>query len=297
MVIDAGIGTEENLQMLRAAGYHYLSVGRGEPVEGEVDLEEGAVQIKAEAKNRVKGKLVKGESEWVLVCQSDQRQAKEEAMAAGFRRRFEEGLEMIRSSLSKKRGHKRYEQVLERIGRLKERSHGIHQYYDIEIERDGQMVTEIRYSYARAEKAEKRYSGRYYIRTSRSDLQETELWQLYITLSGVEDSFRSLKSELGLRPVYHRVERRIKGHLFITLLAYHVLTAIRHRLRAAGYRMRWSTLRERLATQIISTVTMKTDEGKSVHLRSTSRPEVFHREIYRALGLGAGPLRRRKTEL
>ena len=159
------------------------------------------------------------------------------------------------------------------------------------------MVTEIRYSYAHSERAQRRYSGRYYIRTSRSDLQETELWQLYITLTGVEDSFRSLKSELGLRPVYHRVERRIKGHLFITLLAYHVLNAIRHNLRSAGYRMRWSTLRDRLSTHMISTVTMNTEEGKRVRIRSTSRAEVFHRNIYRALGLGAGPLRRRMTEL
>ena len=296
VVIDAGIGTADNLAMLREAGYHYVTVGRGPAIAGDVDLAEGAVQIKAEGNNRVTGKLIKGESEWVLVCHSEQREAKEQAMAAGFRRRFEAGLEMLRSSLTKKRGHKSYEQVLQRIGRLKERSHGIHQYYDIQIDRNGEVVTEIRYSYAQSERAEQRYSGRYYIRTSRSDLQETELWQLYITLTGVEDSFRSLKSELGLRPVYHRVERRIKGHLFITLLAYHVLNAIRHNLRTAGYRMRWSTLRDRLSTHIISTVTMNTEEGKRVHIRSTSRPEVFHRNIYRALGLGAGPLRRRMTE-
>jgi len=297
VVIDAGIGTADNLAMLRSAGYHYVTVGRGQALAGDVDLADGAVQIKAEGNNRVTGRLIKGESEWILVCHSEQREAKEQAMAAGFRRRFEEGLEMIRSSLTKKRGHKSYEQVLQRIGRLKERSHGIHQYYDIQIDRSGEVVTEIRYSYAQSERAEQRYSGRYYIRTSRSDLQEAELWQLYITLTGVEDSFRSLKSELGLRPVYHRVERRIKGHLFITLLAYHVLNAIRHNLRTAGYRMRWSTLRDRLSTHIISTVTMNTEEGKRVHIRSTSRPEVFHRDIYRALGLGAGPLRRRMTEL
>ena len=297
VVIDAGIGTAENLAMLREAGYHYVTVGRGQSLAGDVDLAEGVVQIKAQGNNRVTGKLIKGESEWVLVCHSEQREAKEQAMAAGFRRRFEEGLEMIRSSLTKKRGHKSYEQVLQRIGRLKERSHGIHQYYDIQIDRSGEVVTEIRYSYAQSERAERRYSGRYYIRTSRSDLQEAELWQLYITLTGIEDSFRSLKSELGLRPVYHRVERRIKGHLFITLLAYHVLNAIRHNLRAAGYRMRWSTLRDRLSTHIISTVTMNTEEGRRVHIRSTSRPEVFHRNIYRALGLGAGPLRRRMTEI
>jgi transposase len=297
VVVDAGIGTEENLELLKAGGYHYVCVARGKPLEEEPDMEAGAVQIKAEKKNQVRGKLIKNEKEWILLCESEQRRAKEQSMKEGFRRRFEEGLELIRQALDKKGGTKSYEKVLERIGRLKERSHGIHRYYDIEITEKEGIATQIRYSYSRAEEAERRYSGRYYIRTNRTDLAEADLWQLYITLNAVEDSFRSLKSELGLRPVYHWVERRIKGHLFITLLAYHVLNAIRHRLRGAGYRIRWSTLRKRLSTHVISTITMNTDDDKRVSIRSTSKPEVFHRDIYRALGLDNGPLRRRRTEL
>lgn len=297
VVVDAGIATEENLLFLRSEGYHYVCVSRSKPIEEESELQGEEVEIKAEKNKRITGRLLKGEQEWLLVCHSEKREAKEQAMAAGFRRRFEEGLEAIRASLHTKGGTKRYEKVIERIGRLKERTHGIHRYYDIRLEKQEDVATALEFSYHKPEEARRRYGGRYCIRTNRTDLDEKQLWQLYITLGGVEDSFRSLKSELGLRPVYHRAERRIKGHLFITLLAYHVANAVRHRLRAEGFRMSWSTLRDRLATHMVSTISMKAEDGKRIHLRSTSTPEVFHRDIYRALDLGVGPLRRRRTEL
>jgi hypothetical protein len=221
VVVDAGIGIEKNLVALREAGFHYICVGRGKPLEEADDTDEGMVLIKARAENVVRGKLVKGQGEWILRCESSQRRVKEQAMKERFRQRFEEGLTEIRASLGKKRGTKSYEKVLERLGRLKERSHGIHRYYEITLIHDQRTVSELRWNYSRAAEADERYAGRYYIRTSRTDLDEKSLWQLYVTLGGIEDSFRSLKGELGLRPVFHSKSTRIKAHLFITVLAYH----------------------------------------------------------------------------
>lgn len=296
VVVDAGIGTEENLLKLREAGFHYICVARGKPLEEAQDTDEGMVLIKAQRENIVRGKLVKGDGEWVLRCDSTQRRVKEQAMKERFRERYEEGLKDIRSSLGKKRGTKSYEKVLERLGRLKARSHGIHRYYDVTLTHDEHIVTELRWSYSRGQEADERYAGRYYIRTSRTDLDEKSLWQLYITLGGIEDSFRSLKGELGLRPVFHSKTTRIKAHLFITILAYHLLNAIRHRLRAHGYVARWSTVRQRLSTHVMSTVSMKTEKGTSISIRAASTPEVEHRDIYRALGLRLTPLPRRRSE-
>jgi len=138
------------------------------------------------------------------------------------------------SEAGKKRTTKSYEKVLQRIGRLKERSHRIHQYYDIQITQHEGSVQGLRWTLSRAQEAEERYSGQYFLRTSRHDLDEKRLWQLYITLEGIEDSFRSLKSELGLRPVFHSKESRVKAHLFVSVLACHLLSAIRHRLRSQG---------------------------------------------------------------
>ena len=296
VVVDAGIGIEKNLVALREAGFHYICVGRGKPLEEADDTDEGMVLIKARAENVVRGKLVKGQGEWILRCESSQRRVKEQAMKERFRQRFEEGLTEIRASLGKKRGTKSYEKVLERLGRLKERSHGIHRYYEITLIHDQRTVSELRWNYSRATEADERYAGRYYIRTSRTDLDEKSLWQLYVTLGGIEDSFRSLKGELGLRPVFHSKSTRIKAHLFITVLAYHLLNTVRHRLRQHGYVARWSTIRQRLSTHVMSTISMKTEKGTSISIRAASTPEVEHRDIYRALGLRLSALPRRRSE-
>jgi transposase len=296
VIVDGGIGTEENLKKLREWGYQYICVARGRPLEAEDDTDEGMLLIRAERETIIRGKLVKTEGEWVLRCHSSEREAKEQGMKRGFQRRFEEGLGRIRASLSTRKGTKNCQKVLERIGRLKERSHGMHRYYDIEIEQKGQIATDIRWIFSRAKEADERYSGHYYLRTSRDDLDEKSLWELYITLGGIEDSFRSLKGELGLRPVFHFKERRIKAHLFITVLAYHVLNAIRHRLRDRGYLARWSTIRARLSTHVMSTVSMKTDTGSRIGIRTPSSPEVAVRDIYRALGLRLNPIPVRRSE-
>jgi len=296
VIVDAGIGTEENLKKLRDWGYQYICVARGRPLEGSEDTDEGMVLIRAERERIVRGKLVRMEGEQVLRCHSSEREAKEQGMKRSFQKRFEEGLQGIRSSLSMKGGTKNYEKVLERIGRLKERSHGIHRYYDIEVHQSGKIATDIRWSFSRAREADERYSGHYYLRTSREDLDEKSLWELYITLGGIEDSFRSLKGELGLRPVFHFKERRIKAHLFITVLAYHLLSAIRHQLRERGYLARWSTIRAKLSTHVIGSVSMKSESDGTIGVRTPSSPEVPVRDIYRALRLRLNPIPVRRWE-
>jgi len=296
IVMDGGIGKKENLTRLRESGYHYISVARGRSRAERANGDEGMVVIKAEGEELIRGRLVKSGEEWVLQCRSEQRRAKEQGMKERFQKRFEEGMEAIAAGLGKKRAMKSYEKILQRIGRLKERSHGIHQYYDIQIsQRDG-MVQALRWTLSRAEEADQRYSGQYFLRTSRHDLDEKGLWQLYITLEGIEDSFRSLKSELGLRPVFHSKESRVKAHLFVSVLAYHLLSAIRHRLRSQGYMMRWATLRQRMSTHVLSTVSMKTESGTTVSIRTPSSPEVFHRDVYRALGIRMNPIPTRRAQ-
>jgi len=254
------------------------------------------VVIKAEGEDLIRGRLVKSGEEWILQCRSEQRRAKEQGMKERFQKRFEEGLAAIAAGLGKKRTTKSYEKILQRIGRLKERSHGIHQYYDIEITQREGTVQGLRWTLSRAAEAEQRYSGEYFLRTSRHDLDEKSLWQLYITLEGIEDSFRSLKSELGLRPVFHSKEARIKAHLFVSILAYHLLSAIRHRLRSRGHLMRWATVRQRMSTHVVSTVSMRTESGTTMSIRTPSSPEVFHRDVYRALGIRMNPIPTRRAE-
>jgi transposase len=116
-------------------------------------------------------------------------------------------------------------------------------------------------------------------------------------LTQVEDAFRSLKSELGLRPNYHQKDNRMEGHLFITVLAYHLMTVLRKELSNKGIHHRWCTMRTLMATQTRTTTAVTNREGKRIYIRQTTDPEPFHMEIYRALGLPLNPLRSKKIKL
>lgn len=288
VVIDAGIGTADNLKLIRGEGFHYITVSRTRPTEIPA---EGLVVIRSEKDSTIKAKRLDRDGEVILYCESSARGRKEGEMKAHFQKRFEENLEGIVASLTKKRGHKGYGSIMERIGRLRERYPTIARFYDVRVKEERGRVTRIEWSIDREKELEARFSGSYYIRSSRTDLDEKELWSLYMMLGQVEESFRCLKSELGLRPVYHRKDPRQEGHLFITVLAYHLLATIQRELKGKGISYRWSTLRTRLSTHMRATASVTTEKGERVYLRQTGDPEPFHLEIYRALGLPAKPLK------
>ena len=250
--------------------------------------------IKSEKDSTIKAKRLDRDKEVILYCESTARARKEEAMKASFQKHFEEGLQEIAGSLSKKRGRKSYGKVMERLGRLKGKYPSISRFYNVDIREERGKVTRIAWSIDGEKELEARFAGSYYIRSSRQDLDEKQLWSLYMMLGEVEDSFRSLKSELGMRPVHHRKDRRQEGHLFITVLAYHLLVTIQRKLNRNGICHRWSKIRERLANHMRATASMNNDKGERIYIRQTSDPEPYHLQIYRALGLPANPLKTRR---
>lgn len=116
----------------------------------------------------------------------------------------------------------------------------------MEVTKQKGKATGIKWGIERKDGLEMRFSGTCYIRSDRVDLDEKELWYLYMMLTEVEDSFRYMKSELGMRPVFHRKDSRMEGHLFISVLAYHLLVSIQRELKRNGIHHRWETIRTRL---------------------------------------------------
>jgi transposase len=94
-----------------------------------------------------------------------------------------------------------------------------------------------------------------------------------------------MKTDLNLRPIFHQKEKRINAHLFITVLAYHVMHTIRYKLRQHGLHFSWETIRKNMSTQVRVTTSVKTQEGKQLHIRATTQPEPFHKKIFRALNI------------
>ena len=110
------------------------------------------------------------------------------------------------------------------------------------------------------------------------------MWTTYVMLTEIEATFRSFKSELGLRPVYHQKEERVTGHLFITLLAYHLVHTLRYQLKQQGIHLSWDSIRNIMSTQQRMSITLPTDDHKTIHLRTTTKAEVRQKQIYNALG-------------
>jgi transposase len=115
------------------------------------------------------------------------------------------------------------------------------------------------------------------------------LWQTYAMLTNLEAVFRSLKTDLGLRPVYHQIERRVEGHLFISVIAYYLVHTIRLRLKAHAITDSWDTIRNTLAGQVRITATLQRSDGRTAHVRKASRPDPHQQKLYEALKLRGNP--------
>ena len=199
--------------------------------------------------------------------------------------------------LSKPRTHKRIDQVWQRIGRLKQSSRGVAQHYDITLDTDetGQRATAVRFTRQPLTGSLLTHPGVYCLRSNHTEWDEATLWRTYFTLTDIEAVFRSLKSELGLRPIYHHKPLRAEGHLFLSVIAYQLVQVIRRRLRQAGQCTSWTTLRRILEGQQRITATFRRADGRTLHVRKATRAEPPQQAIYEALGIDSTPGGTRKT--
>jgi transposase len=153
-------------------------------------------------------------------------------------------------------------------------------------------VVEVKFK-EKPEKQPDELAGCYVIETDHHVLTAAATYEIYTSLTKVEDSFRSLKTDLGIRPVYHQLEKRTKGHLFISVLAYYLLSAIEATLERNGNHSRFSSIKETLSTHQRATVRVTTEDDVVYSIRSSGTPEPKHKEIYQTLGV-KDPLRKIK---
>ena len=202
-----------------------------------------------------------------------------------------DALTKLSEGLSKPRTQKRVDKVWQRIGRLKAQSRGIAQHYDIELDTDktGQRASAVRFTRRPLAGTMMTHPGVYCLRSNQTDWDEATLWRTYFTLTDLEAVFRSLKSELGLRPIYHHKPVRADGHLYITVIACQLVQVLRRRLRQSGETASWTTLRRVLEGQQRITATFRRADGRTLHVRKATRAEAPQQAIYDALGVGSAP--------
>jgi len=301
IVMDAGIASEENIEWLKKNDYPYIVVSRKRHRQFD---EDEAVVVKQDNEGTVKAQKVIDleNNEMLLYCHSTQREKKEQAINDRFTVRFEEALTYLESGLHKKGRLKKYDKVLEKIGRLKQKNSKASKLYTIDVSCDEESGNAVSLSWIRKTNLETKDSlpGVYCLRTSHMELDENTLWRTYTMLTDLEAVFRSLKSELGMRPVFHKLTDRVTGHLFISVLAYHLVHSIRYRLKIAGITSSWSDLRKQLVGQNRVSISMQCKNGDVVHVRKSTRPEPRQQKIYSALGICSHPgqtIKRKETNV
>ena len=290
VVMDAGIATEANITWLKDGGYRYLVVSRERNRHFDPDLAV-AIETRSRQKVHVHKVIDKDDSEARLYCYSEARAKKEQDIADHFATRFEDQLQKLNEGLGRPRTRKRLDLVWQRIGRFREKSRGVGAHYAIEVIADdsGEKARAITWKRQPRAGTMITHPGVYCLRTNMADWDEEALWRTYTALTDVEAVFRSLKSELGLRPIFHQTQKRSDGHLFITVIACQLVQTIRRRLGEKGERASWSSLRSILEGQQRVTAIFRRKDGRTLHVRKATRAEPRQRRIYEALGLDPAP--------
>jgi transposase len=300
VVMDAGIATEDNLKMIRAKGYHYLCVSRTKLKDYQAISGRLTVLLETKSKRQVRLKAVSSnnKTDYYLEVASEDKYATANSMRSQFEQRFETELQKISQSVQQKGGTKKAAKVHERIGRARERYPSVQYYYDIAVtlSQDNQTVTAVSWSKNEAQYAKKEASlGLYFLRTSLLLEDEVIIWNIYNTIREIESSFRTLKTDLDLRPVYHKSDAGSMAHLHLGLLAYWVVNTVRCKLKAHGINSQWQEIVRIGNTQKIITTHGTNLAGAIIGVRKCSEPNEQLRTIQSILLMKAKPFAKRKS--
>lgn len=297
VVIDAGIATEENLKMLKSKQYHYMCVTRSNLKQYRADTNSTAVEIKDQRNQPIELMKVKvdGDNDKYLWVKSKAKSLKENSMNGLLSQRFEEGIKSISQGIDRKGGTKRIDKVYERIGRLKQKYPSVHRYYDIRLEDDGNgIATAISCKHKKGEDTDKN-EGIYFLRTTLNEKDEQTLWSIYNIIREIEYTFRVLKTDLDLRPIYHKTDDATMAHLHLGILAYWLVATIRYQLKQRGYRHEWREIVRVMNTQKCVTTTVENIKGEIVSVRQCTEPTQKVKQIYNLMEYKTVPFYRKKS--
>ena len=284
LVIDAGIATDKNLEELDKKGYIYVCVSRKRIKDYPIDTSKPKIiKLTDREKNKVELRIFKpdGYNDTWMYVESEAKRKKENSMNLKLRQRFEEDLISIKDSFLKKGGTKLINKVWERIGRAKERHNRVSARYKLKVTEKEGKATNLTWIITENKIKDDKSKGVYFIRTNHKKTEEGKLWDIYNTIREVEATFRSLKSDLNLRPVHHQNDERIEAHLYLTMLAYQLVNTVRYMLKQNNLNYDWKNIIRIMSTQKIQTIKLPTDK-KIMYVRKPSVPIKEVRQIYDA---------------
>lgn len=305
VVIDAGIATEKNLAKLKDdPRFEYVAISRKKKFSQSLVFDSEPKELTMNRGKILTVTTTRRDGELFMLCKSPDRALKGEAILARRGERFEGALSELNQGLNKPRARNRCSAIYERIGRLKERYKMGHCYEIVVKEHEGR-AQEIRWTYNDVSAME---PGEYLLRTSRADLEDEQVSRIHRSLTMIESAFRWLKSELGLRPNFHQLDKRTISHAAISVLAYFMLAPVLNRLEWGGEYTGnsnnnddhapwdrpygWKGVVRTMASQTRVTTSFNCENGSRMDVRTTLEPNAEQLALYRRLQVQPRPLQR-----
>jgi len=285
VIFAAGFASAANLAMLKERGYSYVvNITRGSGAKyAEVFEKEIFEELPGrESDQKVEVRKIADPQDpdsHLVLCRSAQRRLKEEAMVSKAEARFLAGVKTLRARIESGR-LKKPDAIERKIGALLKKHPRLSGLYSLGY-RDGKFT-------ASRDEGKMRDAlslcGDYVLKTDKT-LQAPQLWSLYMTLLKAEDGFGMLKGSLGLRPNFHQLEGRVGGHIFISVLAYHLLCWVRRKLEPLGDMRDWITVRGLLSTHSLTTTSLPLADGRLIQIRKAGVPDAEQALVYKSLGI------------
>jgi len=295
VVVDRGMAFDENIADIKKRKLHYIVASRQPERDrwlADFDDTDGFAPVlrqpsplnPAQNKTTIEVKICGGDDDGqtYVLCRSEQRIAKDRAIRSKQEARLLADIEKLAKRIVDKRLVK-FDKINQAIGRLQERYPRVARYY--KLSHDPQTATLVAQFDADKHLKAEQLDGCYLLKTDRKNLSADELWRIYSLLSRAENAFRDMKSPLAVRPIFHHLELRTESHIFLCLLAYHLLGAIEKTLLDQGIHTSWATVRDTLKSHQLCTVVLPTKDGSCLRIRKAATPEVDVRELYRTLAV------------
>ena len=306
VVMDAGFYSSENARWLTDNNFDYITVLPSGYARFTADSEK-VVHHEDCRHQEIRLQMGKAEIEGVqhkaLLVDSDAKALKEQSMHEQAAKRYEEGLEAIRAGITKKGGTKSRDAVNNRLGRLDKQYGAIRKEYEVTFTYEGKGKKEkaVAMEWKRKDgtvmEREKSH-GKYVLLTSLDEDDEVNVWKFYNVIRTVEETFHVLKTDLDIRPVYHKSDGGIKAHLNLAVLAYWIVSVTKYRLKLKEYpNVRWDEIMRIAQSQVVVTAEMNTEDGGKVSVRQSTEAEEELAKIYSLLEISPNPIGKVKSQV
>ena len=283
-LMDRGIPTEQSLTAMRESGIDYL-VGtprklldefQGELIDKDWQRVNESVYVKHLEK----------EGECYVLALSKSRMEKERAIRKRKLRRYLDGLARLQKN------YRDRDRFMKRLGVLQHEAGSCRRCVDLKLPAQGKRIMKKNFSFTfnhRKYHAMIYRDGMYFLRTNQTGKEAVELWQQYMLQCNVEQAFKELKSDLGIRPVYHHKEERVDAHIFVAFLSYCLQATLRQKLRNDASGLTSQAVLETLSRIQLLNVSIPTQDGRTLQMQRYTEPELEHKLILEKLNLTLPP--------